>query len=141
LTVSITVVVTVETEDNKELVRRFYREAIRERDAGACERLLGVDFIHNGERRGRPAQRQVVEGFLAAFPDLGHRIEQILAEGELVAAHQRWVGTHGGEFLGVGATGRRIEFTSTAVLRVRDGLIVQAWDEMDSGAILNQMVS
>lgn len=129
------------TEENKELVRRFYREAIRERDAGACERLLSVDFIHNGEQRGRPAQRQVVEGFLAAFPDLGHRIEQILAEGDLVAAHQRWVGTHEGEFLGVGGTGRRIEFTSTALLRVRDGLIVQAWDEMDSGAILNQMVS
>ena len=27
-------------------------------------------------------------------------------------------------------------FNSTAVLRVRDGLIAQAWDEMDSGAIL-----
>jgi predicted ester cyclase len=130
----------VETEENKDLVRRFYQEAIRERDAGACERLLSVDFIHNGEARGRVGQRQAVEYFLAAFPDLGHRIEQILAEGELVAAHQRWVGTHEGEFLGVGGTGRRVEFTSTAVLRVRDGLIVQAWDEMDSGGILKRLV-
>lgn len=130
----------METEENKDLVRRFYQEAIRERDAGACERLLSVDFIHNGEARGRVGQRQAVEYFLAAFPDLGHRIEQILAEGELVAAHQRWVGTHEGEFLGVGGTGRRVEFTSTAVLRVRDGLIVQAWDEMDSGGILKRLV-
>lgn len=127
-------------EENKELVRRFYREAIRERDAGACERLLAADFIHNGEARGRTGQRRAVEYFLAAFPDLGHRIEQILAEGELVAAHQRWVGTHEGEFLGVAGSGRRIEFTSTAILRVRDGLIVQAWDEMDSGGILKQLV-
>jgi predicted ester cyclase len=50
-----------------------------------------------------------------------------------------WSGTHGGEFLGVEATGRRVEFTSTAVLRVRDGLIAQAWDELDSGAILAQL--
>ena len=140
MTVS-TTVVDVDVEANKDLVRRFYQEAIRERDAGACERLLSADFIHNGDARGRTGQRQAVEYFLAAFPDLGHRIEQILAEGELVAAHQRWVGTHQGEFLGVGATGRRIEFTSTVLLRVRDGLLVQAWDEMDSGAILNQMVS
>jgi steroid delta-isomerase-like uncharacterized protein len=131
----------VGVEDNKELIRRFYREAIRERDAGACERLLSADFIHNGEARGRTGQRQAVDYFLAAFPDLGHRIEQILAEGDLVAAHQRWVGTHEGEFLGVEGSGRRVEFTSTAVLRVRDGLIVQAWDEMDSGGILKQLVA
>lgn len=122
--------------ENKELVRRFYREAIGERDPGACERLLSVDFVHNGEPRGRTGQRQAVEYFLAAFPDLEHAIELILAEEDLVAAHQRWRGTQQGEFLGAAASGRRIEFTSTAILRVRDGLIAEAWDEMDSGAIL-----
>jgi predicted ester cyclase len=124
---------------NKELVRRFYREAIVERDSSACERLLSVDFVHNGEMRGRAGQRQAVDYFLAAFPDLGHEIELLFGEGDLVAAHQRWAGTHGGEFLGVAATGRQVEFTSTAILRVRDGLIAEAWDEMDSGAILTQL--
>ena len=103
---------------NKELVRRFYREAIVERDSSACERLLSVDFVHNGETRGRAGQRQTVDYFLVAFPDLGHEIELLFGEGDLVAAHQRWAGIHGGEFLGVAATGRRIEFTSTAILRV-----------------------
>jgi predicted ester cyclase len=126
---------------NKELVRRFYREAIVERDSSACERLLSVDFVHNGETRGRAGQRQTVDYFLVAFPDLGHEIELLFGEGDLVAAHQRWAGIHGGEFLGVAATGRRIEFTSTAILRVRDGLIAEAWDEMDSGAILAQLGS
>ncbi len=126
-------------EDNKALVRRFYREAINERDSGACERLLSVDFVHNGEPRGRAGQRQAVEYFLAAFPDLRNEIELILAEDDLVAAHQRWAGTHEGEFLGVEASGRRVEFTSTAVLRIRDGLISQAWDELDTGAILAQL--
>ena len=126
-------------EENKELVRRFYREAIVERDSGACERLLSADFVHNGEARGRAGQRQAVDYFLAAFPDLGHEIILILAEDDLVAAHQRWRGTQGGEFLGVAATGRSVEFTSTAILRVRDGLIAEAWDELDSGAVLAQL--
>jgi steroid delta-isomerase-like uncharacterized protein len=126
------------SEAAKDLVRRFYREAIVERDASACERLLGEDFVHNGEARGRAGQRAAVEYFLAAFPDLGHEIELILGEGDLVAAHQRWRGTQEGEFLGVAGTGQAIEFTSTAVLRVRDGLIVEAWDEMDTGAIAAQ---
>ncbi len=122
-------------------MRRFYREAISERDSSACERLLTVDFVHNGEPRGRAGQRQAVDYFLAAIPDLRHEIELIFGEEDLVAARQRWRGTHGGEFLGVGATGRPVEFTSTAILRVRDGLIAQAWDELDSGAILAQLRS
>jgi len=126
-------------DGNKELVRRFYREAIVERDSSACERLLSVDFVHNGEPRGRAGQRQAVDYFLAAFPDLEHEITLILAEDDLVAARQRWSGTHGGEFLGVEASGKQVEFTSTAILRVRDGLISQAWDELDSGAILAQL--
>jgi predicted ester cyclase len=129
----------VGVRENKELVRRFYREAIVERDSSACERLLTVDFVHNGEPRGRAGQRQEVEHFLAAIPDLSHEIELIFGEDDLVAAHQRWSGTHGGEFLGVAATGRPVSFTSTAVLRVRDGLIAEAWDELDSGAILAQL--
>jgi predicted ester cyclase len=129
------------SEAAKDLVRRFYREAIVERDPTACDRLLTADFVHNGEGRGRDGQRAAVEYFLAAFPDLGHEIELILAEGDLVAAHQRWAGAQEGEFLGVPGDGRRIEFTSTAVLRVADGLIAEAWDEMDTGAIAAQQVT
>ena len=127
------------SEANKDLVRRFYREAINERDSSACGRLLNEDFVHNGEARGRAGQRQAVDYFLAAFSDLRNEIELILAECELVAAHQRWRGTHDGEFLGVEATGREVEFTSTAVLRVSDGLIAQAWDEMDAAGLLQQL--
>lgn len=126
-------------EESKDLVRRFYQEAINERDSGVCERLLSEDFVHNGEARGRVGQRQAVDYFLAAFSDLRNEIELILAEDELVAAHQRWRGTHDGEFLGVEATGREVEFTSTAVLLVREGLIAQAWDEMDAAGLLAQL--
>ncbi|HEV2790818.1 MAG TPA: ester cyclase [Solirubrobacterales bacterium] len=126
---------------NKDLVRRFYREAINERDSGACDRLLTEDFVHNGEARGRRGQRRAVDYFLAAFPDLRNEIELLLAEDDLVAAHQRWRGTHRGEFLGVLATGKRVEFTSTAVLRLRDDLIAQAWDELDVAGLLTQLRS
>jgi steroid delta-isomerase-like uncharacterized protein len=120
-------------------VRRFYREAINERDPSACERLLSADFVHNGEARGRAGQAQAVEAFLAAFPDLRNEILLILAEDDLVAAHQRWTGTHEGAFLGVEPTGRAVEFSSTAVLRFRDGLISQAWDEVDVAGLLAQL--
>jgi steroid delta-isomerase-like uncharacterized protein len=126
-------------EENKELVRRFYREAINERDVEACERLLGADFAHDGERRGREGQRQAVQYFLDAFPDLRHEITMILAEEDLVAAHQLWHGTHGGSFMGVAATGKEVEFSSTAILRIADGLIAAAWDEVDVAGLMSQL--
>jgi steroid delta-isomerase-like uncharacterized protein len=126
-------------EANKELVRRFYAEAINGRDLGAVERLLAEDFTHDGEPRGRAGQREAVAAFLDGFSDLRNEILLILAEADLVAAHQRWSGTHDGEFLGIAPSGRRVEFTSTAVLRIADGLIAAAWDEVDLLGLTRQL--
>ncbi len=124
---------------NKSLVHLFYAEAINGRELDAVDRLLGPDFVHNGEARGRRGQRQAVAEFLEAFPDLHVEVELILAEGDLVAAHQRWTGTQEGLIAGVEPTGRRVEFTSTAILRVHDGLITEAWDEVDLAGLMSQL--
>ncbi|HRV60355.1 MAG: ester cyclase [Solirubrobacterales bacterium] len=116
---------------NKELVRRFYAEAINQRDRTACERLLTEDFTHDGEVKGRAGQQEVVNAFLDAFSDLRNEILMLVAEGDLVAAHQRWTGTQDGEFMGMPTTGRKVEFTSTAIIRIEDGLVAEAWDEVD----------
>jgi predicted ester cyclase len=126
-------------EDNKEVVRSFYAEAINGRDTYACERLLAKNFVHNGVKRGREGQREAVAYFLAAFEPLRHEILLLLAEDDLVAAHQRWSGRHVGEFLGCAASGREVVFTSTAMLKIARGEIERAWDELDSAAIVAQM--
>jgi predicted ester cyclase len=128
-------------EQNKEIVRSFYAEAINGRDAYACERWLTKGFVHNGVKRGAQGQREVVAYFLAAFEPLRHEILLLLAEDDLVAAHQRWSGRQVGEFLGCPASGREVGFTSTAVLRIARGEIAQAWDELDSGAIVAQLTA
>ena len=128
-------------EENKELVRRFYREVINERKVDAIDDLLTEDFVHNSEGRGREGQKPAVQMFLAGFSDLHDEVELILAEGDLVAAHQTWTGTHDGEFLGVPATGKKVSFESTAVLRVADGQIAQAWDIVDIAGLFSQIGS
>lgn len=80
-----------------------------------------------------------MRAFLDAFPDLHDEVLLDLAEGDLVAAHQRWTGTHSGEFLGVPATGRAVAFTTTAILRIEGELIAQAWDEGDYLGLMDQL--
>ena len=120
---------------------RFYAEAINGRDVSAVDRLLSEDFVHNGEPRGRDGQRPAVQAFLDGFSDLHNEILLILGEGDLVAAHQRWTGTNDGAFAGAPATGNRVEFTSTAVLRIDGGLIAEAWDEVDMLGLTGQLSS
>jgi steroid delta-isomerase-like uncharacterized protein len=122
-----------------EVVRRFYAEAINGRDASACNRLLTADFVHEGVQRGRERQREAVEVFLGAFDPLDHTIDAIFGDGELVCARQTWRGRHVGKFFGVPASGKDATFTSTAVLRVRDGLIAEAWDQMDLFGLFGQI--
>jgi steroid delta-isomerase-like uncharacterized protein len=129
----------VSLEENKDVVRRFYAEVINGRDVEVIDRLLTEDFVHNGEDRGREGQKQGVQMFLGAFSDLRNTIELILAEDDLVSAHQTWTGTQDGEFLGVAATGRKVSFKSTAVLRIRDGQIAEAWDVVGIAELMAEL--
>ncbi len=124
---------------NKTLATSFYAEAMSAHDLDSIERLLSEEFIHNGEVRGRRRHRETLAAFLDAFPDLRTEIDLILAEGDLVSVHQRWTGTHRGTVAGVGPTGRRVEFTSTTILRIHDGLITEAWDEIDLAGMLAKL--
>ena len=46
-----------------------------------------------------------------------------------------------GDFAGVAATRRRVEFGSTAILRIRDGMIAAAWDQVDVAGLMAQLTS
>lgn len=126
-------------ESNKEIVRRFYGDVINNRNLDAIDEILTEDFRHDDVELGRDGQRPNVSAFLDAFSDLHNEIAQILAEGDLVAARQVWTGTHDGDFAGVPATNRKVEFGSTAVLQIRDGMIAAAWDRVDVAGLMGQL--
>jgi predicted ester cyclase len=132
---------TTALDANKNLVRRFYSEVINGRNVDAIDDLLSADFVHNGEARGRSGQKKAVRVFLDAFNPLRNEIVVLLAEGDLVAAHQRWSGTNVGEFNGVGASGRSVIFVSTAILRIRGGEIAEAIDVVGIAELRAQLTA
>lgn len=116
---------------NKEVVFNFYSEIMNKRKIETIGDYLTDDFTHNGVQRGIEGQTQAVEMFLNAFEGLTNSITVSLAEGDLVAIHSEWNGTHTGDFMGVPASGKKINWTSNAILKIRDGKISEAWDEND----------
>jgi predicted ester cyclase len=68
--------------------------------------------------------REFMPGLKAAFPDLRHSIEEQIAEGDLVATFSIVTGTQRGDFLGIPATGRNVQFQQIDLDRIVDGKVV-----------------
>jgi len=128
---------------NIELVRAAAR-AFNAGDADECLTCITPDFIINlaelpEPMRGREAWRQNFEMMKHAFPDLQAHIEDIVAARDKVAVRLRIRGTHSGEFLGIPATGRAIDYVSHEFYRIADGLLAEEWICSDLATLLRQL--
>jgi predicted ester cyclase len=48
-------------------------------------------------------------------------------------------GTHQGDLLGVGPTGRSVEFSGVDIIRVEDGKVAEHWGAMDTMTLMQQI--
>jgi predicted ester cyclase len=60
-----------------------------------------------------------------AFPDVRAEIQQQLTQGNLVASHWVFSGTHQGNLFGVPATGKSVRFQNLSIAKVIDQKVVQ----------------
>jgi C-1 hydroxylase len=87
----------------------------------------------------REAVQALMGGFMEAFAGLHFEVEQLVAEGDLVAARMEATATHQRDFMGIPATGRRIRVTVMGQVRIRDGRIVEHWNVMDELHFMQQL--
>ena len=130
-------------EENKAVVRRVIEGFLNSGDPGEADDVFSPDFVdHNPSNPGMGGLQNVkrsVANWRRAFPDTENAVEDLLAEGDRVAA--RWVtrATHRGEFLGLPATGNRIEVTASGIFRISDGKVAESWDHLDVLGMLEQL--
>jgi predicted ester cyclase len=117
--------------NKKNIVERFVREAL---DRG----LLSVVDETRGEFAEQSKRR--ILAWRNAFPDFATSIEQLVAEGDWVAFRLKHTGTHKGEYMGIAATGRRVEFTSMVFNRVQDGVVIENWGLHDNETLRKQLL-
>jgi predicted ester cyclase len=140
------------TETNKAIVGRWFTEFWgnpwnpKVIDELAASDML-LQYSLHAPRRSREDVRAFMMGFREAFPDLSFAgAADLIAEGEYVVG--RWVGggTHTGpaftDFLAgtlPAASGRKMHFTGTTVVRVQDGKITEEIGLDDSVTALTQL--
>jgi predicted ester cyclase len=131
------------TEQNKRIAEEILEEVFNKKSLEATEKYFTKDYVFHGAPPGLPPGLEGVKVYcaavFAAFPDYHVVSTHTLAEGDLVA--QRFVGkgTHTGPFMGIEATGKKVEVSGAVIYRMADGIAVEEWMETDQLTLMQQL--
>ena len=139
-------------DENKAVVGRWFTEFWGEKvDLAVVDALAAPDMLLryslHEPRRGRDDIKAFMTDFRAAFPDLHFwGTAELIAEGDYVVGQWEGGGSHSGpafaDFLAgalPAASGRKMHFTGTTVLRLKDGRIVEEIGLDDGVTALTQL--
>jgi predicted ester cyclase len=139
-------------QDNKAIVGQWFKEFWGNPwNPNVIDELAAPDMLLqyslHAPRRGRGEVKAFMTGFREAFPDLNFEgAAELIAEGDFVVGRWEGGGTHSGpafdDFL-MGAlpaaSGRKMWFTGTTVLRVANGRIAEEIGLDDGVTALQQL--
>ena len=139
-------------EGNKAVVGRWFTSFWGEKcDLGIVDDIAAPDMLLkyslHEPRRGREDIKAFMTGFREAFPNLNFwGAADLIAEGDYVVGQWEGGGTHTGPAFGdflagslPQASGRKMHFTGTTVLRLKDGKIVEEIGLDDGVTALTQL--
>jgi predicted ester cyclase len=139
-------------DENKAVVVRWFTEFWgKDANLAVIDEIAAPDMLLkyslHAPRRGRDDIKAFMTDFRAAFPDLNFwGTADLIAEGDYVVGQWEGGGTHTGsafkDFLVGGipaATGRKMRFTGTTVLKVIDGKIAEEVGLDDGVTALTQL--
>ena len=83
--------------------------------------------------------RQEIMRVRSVFPDIAMTTIHLLADGDKVVEHFQVRGTHTGEFMGIAATGKKVEFSGITIVRIANGKLAERWNITDRYGLLQQL--
>lgn len=125
--------------DPKEVVRA-YADAFNRGDMAALKALLADDAEIQGVlgkgtfERIEPIWRQLIEGY-----GMQLSIEELIAEGRVVAARYRETGTFRAPAFGHQPTGRSYELVAMEWFTIENGRIARRWGARDAASQARQL--
>lgn len=133
--------------ESETVLRRWFAEVWNERELDRVQELWAPDGIAHGLAEGGaddvhgPEQfRRFIESVLDEFDDFQIHIQDVITDGDRVAA--RWVahGSYRGTALAPDAPrGQQVRMTGMTMARVANGQIVEGWNNWDIMGMMQQL--
>jgi len=130
-------------EHNKQLARRWWEELWNRWEFELAREIAAPDITFRGSlgrtMTGLAELHEYMRAVRAAFPDFHNQIEEMVAEGDRVAARLTFSGTHRGELFGFAPTGRHMRYAAAAFFTIKNGKIASGWVLGDLQALREQL--
>jgi steroid delta-isomerase-like uncharacterized protein len=129
-------------ESNKRSITSFFEEVYNQGNVALLDELLAPDFVSHdtgNPTHDREGVKQIVGAIRAAFPDVRFTANDIVADGDKVAARFTMRGTQRGEFMGIAATNKDVTVTGIDIVRFSDGRAVEHWHEWSGLELMQQL--
>jgi steroid delta-isomerase-like uncharacterized protein len=129
--------------DYKALARRWFSEVMSEDKREVIDELCAPDFVDHNPFPGTSGDLAGLKDFVAqireAFPDLQMTADDLIMEGDRLAVRSTMRGTHEGDFMGIAATGKKIEVSNYDFVRFENDQAAEHWGAIDSDALMEQL--
>jgi steroid delta-isomerase-like uncharacterized protein len=130
--------------DNKQLVKRIFEEAWARGNVNVVDELVAPDSKNHDPYTqmfgtGSAALKNQIQTYRKAFSDLTMTVDAQLAEGEFVVTRWTSGGTHDGDLMGNAPTNKKGSVTGITISRVRNGKIVETWNQWDMLGMFQQL--
>ena len=118
--------------DRAELIARYegYLTRCNEHRFDSLGEFVSEQVNGSAPDDGLAAYIAGVKAVCTAFPDYRWKLQQLVVEGDTIAARLIGQGTHTGPFDDIAPTGRKISTQELVIYRFEDGKIVQCWGDL-----------
>ena len=120
------------SEQNKGVVRRIVEDHWNKKNRALAGELFAANCsLHTPD--GDLQATQLYDTYSSAFPDFRITIDDAVAEGDRVAIHQTFAGTHTGPLGGIAPSGNRVTVLALAIFRLAGGKVAEvcfSWDRL-----------
>ena len=148
---------TTKEERNKAVALRVFEEIFNQGKFSVADEIYAPDFKNHGLKRidvtdagsrltwtdaDLKTDQNAVHDEKKAFPDLKMTVNNMVAEGDLVAVHWIFRGTHTHSgYAGLPATGTKITMTGMTIWRIVDGKIKDEWSSFNEMGAYAQIIA
>jgi len=95
--------------------------------------------MHPGQKPGLSGLKESMTEFRAAFPDLKFTLVNVVADSNMIYGLVNVTGTNSGPFMGMPASGKKIDFQAVDIVRLENGKCVEHWGFGDHMKMMEQL--
>jgi predicted ester cyclase len=130
------------TGSERDLGQRWFEEVWNQGRREAIGEMMAPDaVIHDGGKAtlGPDAFYLFFDRMFSAFSEMHVNVEDIIAESDKLCVRWSCTAKHTGAGLGIAPTGITVNITGISILRVRDTVFVEGWQNWDMLGMLEQL--